>query len=81
MKVFDTNKLVEAQVLKLKMERKIQSLNFLIDTNEMYLKAMTNVGANTNQIDAFINKLNHEKDIIDYIEKSNIKYIKMQIKN
>ena len=39
---------------------------------EMYLKAMINVGANTNQIDAFINKLNHEKDIIDYIEKSNI---------
>jgi hypothetical protein len=40
MKVFDTNKPVEAQVLKLKMERKIQSLNFLIETNEMYLKAM-----------------------------------------
>ena len=39
---------------------------------EMYVKAMKNVGANTNQIEEFINNLNYELNITDYIDKSNI---------
>ena len=37
-----------------------------------YDEGMKNVGANTNQIEEFINNLNYELNITDYIDKSNI---------